>query len=191
LKLVFLELSSLEDLETSVGVFLLFELDVTVTKTDSFIVDSNSAGEDGTNLTEKGMDILNSDVGVEVLDVDVGFRGEVSNVSLEHDSDVLSAKFLILSILSGSFSITGIQEVDETETSGLSGSLISHDSYEVKRTKSGEEVVKGFFMNVFIKITDVKRRSHGKLVERVEARLTHGHVREGVRHRKIHLYLFL
>jgi len=187
LKLVFLELSSLEDLEASVSVFLLFELDVTVTKTDTFIVDSNSAGEDGANLTEKGVNILNSDVGVEVFDVDVGFRGEVSDVSLEHDSDVLSAKLLILSILSGSFGISRVQEVDETETSGLSGSLISHDSYEVKRTKSGEEVVKSFFMNVFVKISDVKRRSHGKLVERVEAGLTHGHVREGVRHRKIHI----
>lgn len=191
MKLVFLELGSLEDLETSVSVFLLFELDVTVAKTDTFIVDGNSAGENGTNLTEKGVNILNSDVGVEVLDVDVGFRREVSNVSLEHDSDVLSAEFLILSILSGSFSITRIQEVDETETSGLSGSLISHDSYEVKRTKSGEEVVESFFMNVFIKISDVERRSHGKLIERIEARLTHRHVREGIRHRKIHLYLFL
>lgn len=191
MKLVFLELGSLEDLETSVSVFLLFELDVAVTKTDAFVVDSDSAGEDGANLTEKGVNILNSDVGVEVLDVDVGFRGEVSDVSLEHDSDVLSAELLILSILSGSFGISRVQEVDETETSGLSGSLISHDSYEVKRTKSGEEVVKSFFMDVFVKISDVKRRSHGKLVERVEAGLTHGHVREGVRHRKIHLYLFL
>jgi hypothetical protein len=191
LELVFLELGTLEDLEASVSVFLLFELDVTVSKTDTFVVNSNSAGEDGANLTEKGVDILDSDVGVKVFNVDVGFRGEVSDVSLEHDSDVLSAKFLILSVLSGSFGITGIEEVDETETSGLSGSLISHDSYEVKRTKSGEEVVKSFFMNVFVKISDVKRRSHGELIERVEAGLTHGHVREGVRHRNVHLYLFL
>lgn len=191
LELVFLELGSLEDLEASVGVFLLFELDVAVSKTDSFIVDSNSAGEDGANLTEKGVEVLDSDVGVEVFDVDVGFRGEVSDVSLEHDSNVLSAKFLILGILSGSLGITGIEEVDETETSGLSGSLISHDSYEVKRTKSGEEVVKSFFMNIFVKISDVKGRSHGELIERVEAGLTHGHVREGVRHRNVHLYLFL
>lgn len=191
LELVFLELGTLEDLEASVGVFLLFELDVAVSKTDSFIVNSNSAGEDGANLTEKGVDILDSDVGVEVFDVDVGFRGEVSDVSLEHDSDVLSAKFLILSILSGSFGITRIEEVDETETSRLSGSLVSHDSYEVKRTKSGEEVVKSFFVNIFVKISDVKGRSHGKLIERVEAGLAHGHVREGVRHRNVHLYLFL
>lgn len=191
LELVFLELGTLEDLEASVGVFLLFELDVAVSKTDSFVVNSNSAGEDGADLTEKGVDVLDSDVGVEVFDVDVGFRGEVSDVSLEHDSDVLSAKFLILSILSGSFGITRIEEVDETETSRLSGSLISHDSYEVKRTKSGEEVVKSFFMNIFVKISDVKGRSHGELIERVEARLTHGHVREGVRHRNVHLYLFL
>jgi len=36
------------------------------------------------------------------------------------------------------------------------------------RSELREEIVKGFIMDVFIEITDVKRRSHGDFVEDVE-----------------------
>lgn len=104
LELGFFEFTSLEQVYGVVGVFLLLELDVTVSERLSLRVGGDLGAEDGSDLGEEVVEILDSDVGADVLDIDVGFRDKVSDVSLEHYSDIFAAELLVLSVLTGGFS---------------------------------------------------------------------------------------
>jgi len=141
LEFTFSKSAVLEDLESVFSVFLLFELDITISQVLSFRVGGNSSADDGANLREVVVEVLNGNVRAKVLDEDVGISREVSDVSLEHNSNVFSAELFILSILSGRVSISGIDEVDETKTTGFAGSGVSHDSDEMDRSELGEEIV--------------------------------------------------
>jgi len=141
LEFTFSKSAVLEDLKSGFSVFFLFELDITVSQVLSFRVGGNSSADDGTNLREVVVEVLNSDVGAKVLDEDVGISRKVSDVSLEHNSNIFSAELFILSILSGRVSISGVDEVDETKTTGFTGSGVSHDSDEMDRSELGEEIV--------------------------------------------------
>lgn len=118
------------------SILFLFELDVAISKTLAFGVSGNLSAQDvGSSLAEMVVEVLDSDAGVKVLNEDVGFWGEVSDVSLEHYSNVFSANLLVLGILTGRFSISWVKEVDVTESSGFTSSRVSHDSDKVERSE--------------------------------------------------------
>jgi len=165
------DFSSNEVLSSLVSIIKLFEADVSVISAN-FLGDTNNLA----NIFELSLEFFLGGGGVEGSDVDSGLLRSVLDVSLEHNSDWLSSELLVLSVLLGSFGISGIFEVDKGISSGLTTLGVSHDSDEMDLAVGGEEVVEDFFGDSVIKITDIESDGSQsfRLGDEVELRRVHG-----------------
>lgn len=103
---VFLELGVFAGLDTSLGLLLVLELDVSITERLAVVVSPEGSRDDDSELLQECLKFFLVDGGVNVLDEEVGFF--VQSVSVEddrHEVDHLESKLSILEVIEGSLGV--------------------------------------------------------------------------------------
>jgi hypothetical protein len=143
-------------IEAFVSGFFRFKLKISVSSRFVIIIHGNFGSEDWSELRENSVQISSSNFRVKIFDEDISrVGGEVSEIFFPSNSNGVLKNALMIALVFGFFGILEIVETEIGESSTFLVLQISHNSNGKDGSFLDEEVIKHFFVDSFIQISNI------------------------------------